>query len=127
MEPAVSLGGIEEFINPRHLRVTNLHLLVMLNLFAIISLADVMTTASCLIFGGEECNLVLDHLLSLYGLPIVYMVKVAAIAGICCTIGLLWKWQGVHPTRFFWVLTSITLATIGVVVWNLSVLFHLLH
>lgn len=127
MESVVSVEGIEEFISPRHIRVTNLHLMVMLNLFAIISMADVMTTASCLIFGGGECNLVLDLLLSLYGLPVVFLFKVAVIGGICTSIGILWKWQGVPPTRFFWVLTSITVATIWVVVWNLSVLFSLLH
>jgi hypothetical protein len=119
--------SIEEFINPRHIRVTNLHLLVMLDLFAIISMADVMTTASCLVFGGEECNVVLDHLLTLYGLPIVFLFKVAAIGGITCTIGILWKWRGIRPARFFWVLTSFTLATIWVVFWNLSVAFSLLH
>jgi hypothetical protein len=127
MESASSVEVIGEFINPRHIPVTNLHLLVMLDLFAIISLADVMTTASCLVFGGVECNLVLDSLLSLYGLPIVFWFKVAVIGAITCTIGILWKWRGVHPTRFFWALTSITLATIWVVFWNLSVIFTLLH
>ena len=127
MESASPVESIEEFINPRHIRVTNLHLLVMLDLFAIISMADVMTTASCLIFGGEECNLVLDHLLTLYGLPVVFTVKVAAISGITCAIGILWKWRGVQPRRFFWALTSITLSTILVVIWNLTVIFSLLQ
>jgi hypothetical protein len=127
MESASSVESIGEFINPRHIRVTNLHLLVMLDLFAIISMVDVVTTASCLVFGGGECNVVLDFLLTLYGLPVIFMVKVAAIGGITCTIGIFWKGWGVHPTRFFWVLTSITVATIWVVVWNLSVIFSLLH
>jgi hypothetical protein len=127
MEPVISVEAIEEFINPRLIQVTNSHLVVMFVLFAIISMADAMTTATCLIFGGVECNLVLDSLLTLYGLPVVFFFKVAAIGGICCTIGILWKWRGVHPYRFFWVLTSLTLATIWVVFWNLTVIFSLLH
>jgi len=127
MGSASSVESLEEFINPRHIRVTNLHLMIMLDLFAIISMADVMTTASCLIFGGGECNLVLDLLLSLYGLPIVFLFKVAVIGGIICTMSIFWKVRGVHPYRFFWVLTSITLATVWVVLWNLYLIFTLLH
>ena len=127
MVPAISVESIEEFINPRHIRVTNGHLVVMLVLFSVISMTDALTTASSLTHGGYERNQVLVPLLRTYGLQILYMSKVAVIGGITGAIVILWKWRGVHPNRFFWALTSITLATIGVVMWNLTVMFSLLY
>jgi hypothetical protein len=126
MGSAISVESIEEFINPRQIRVTNGHLIIMLILFAIISMADAMTTASSLTLGGGERNRMMMLLLHLYGPPILFTSKVVVIGGISGAIGILWKWRGVSPYRFFWVLTSITLATIGVVVWNLTVIFSLL-
>jgi hypothetical protein len=127
MGSAISVENIEEFINPRLIRVTNGHLIIMLILFTIISMADAMTTASTLSLGGHERNRVMILLLHLYGPPMLFTSKVMAIGGISGAIGILWKWRGVRPYRFFWVMTSITLATIWVVMWNLTVIFSLLN
>lgn len=127
MESAISVEDIEEFINPRQIPVTNEHLIIMLLLFSIISMTDAMTTMSFLSLGGREGNRVMMLLLDLYGPQAVFTSKVVVIGGISMTMGILWKWRGVHPSRFFWVLTSITLATIWVVMGNLSVIFSLLN
>ena len=127
MGSGLSVESIEEFINPRQIRVTDGHMVIMLTLFTIISMADAMTTASSLTLGGQERNRVMVLLLHLYGPPMLFTSKVVVVGGISGAIGILWKWRGVRPSRFFWVLTSITLATIGVVLWNLAVIFSLLH
>jgi hypothetical protein len=127
MGSALSVESLEEFINPTQIRVTDDHLVIMFALFALISMADAMTTASSLAFGGTERNLVLVLLLRQFGPPMLFTSKLAVMGGISGGIGILWKWRGVRPRRFFWPLTSITLATIGVVVWNLAVIFGLLH
>jgi len=127
MGSVISMESIEEFINPRQIRVTNGHLIIMLALFTIISMADAMTTVSSLILGGRERNRVMILLLNIYGPQVLITSKLVVIGGISGAIGILWKWRRVHPYRFFWVLTSITLATIWVVMVNLTVIFSLLH
>jgi hypothetical protein len=126
MASAISVESIEEFINPRLIRVTNGHLIIMLLLFTIISMADAMTTVRSLALGGRERNRVMIFLLRLYGPQVLVMSKLAVIGGMSGVMGILWKWRRVHPYRFFWVLTSITLATIWVVMVNLTVIFSLL-
>jgi hypothetical protein len=127
MRSATSIESIEEFINPRQIKVTNRHLIIMLILLTMISMADAMTTVSSLILGGGERNQVMILLLHLYGPQILFTFKMVMIGGICGVITILWKWRGVQPYRFFWVLTSITLATILVVMANLTVIFSLLN
>jgi hypothetical protein len=127
MRSVISVESIEEFINPRQIRVANRHLVIMLILFTIISMADAMTTIRSLTLGGTERNLVMILLLHIYGPQVLFTSKLVVIGGISGGIGILWKWKGIHPYRFFWVLTSITLATICVVMGNLTVIFGLLH
>lgn len=127
MGSGLSIESIEEFINPRLVRVTNEHLMVMLLLFSLISLADAMTTVSSLALGGRERNRVMVLLLHIYGPQAVFTSKMAVIGGMSGAMGILWRWRGVHPYRFFWALTSITLATIWVVMGNLTVIYDLLH
>lgn len=126
MGSAISVESIEEFINPRQIRVTNSHLVIMLILFTVISMADAMTTVSSLTLGGIERNRLMLLLFRTYGPQGLFTSKVMVIGGISGAIGILWKWRGVRPCRFFWVLTSLTLATIWVVMVNLTVIFRLL-
>jgi len=126
MKSAISIEDIEAFINPTQIKASNSYILIMLILLIVISIADAMTTVSSLNFGGTERNRIMIFLLQLYGPQVLFTSKMVVIGGICGVITILWKWKGVQPYRFFWVLTSITLATILVVVANLTVIFNLL-
>ena len=127
MRPAISIESIGEFIDPKEIAVTNGHLVIMLILFTIISMADAMTSISSFAFGGRERNRVMILLLNFYGPQALFTAKVVVIGGISMFIAILWKLRGIQPSRFFWVMTSLTLATLLVVIANLTVIFSLLH
>ena len=111
---------------PRRFGVANRHIIPLLFLFFLISMADVLTTAKFLSLGGGEGNQVVKYLLRLYGPTILVPYKLAVMGAVAGVIGLFWGFFGVEPRRFFWILTVMTLVTVSIVLSNIAYICSLL-
>ena len=111
---------------PRRFGVANRHIIPLLFLFFLISMADVLTTAKFLSLGGGEGNQVVKYLLHLYGPTILVPYKLAVLGAVAGVIGLFWGLLGVEPRRFFWILTVMTLVTVSIVLSNIAYICSLL-
>jgi len=120
------VGFLREFIMPNRTGAANRHMVHLFVLFFVISMADVLTTATFLSLGGWEGNVVVRYLVGLYGTGILVPFKLAVLGILAGGIGLLWKGLGVEPRRFFWALTLMTLVTVSIVISNIAYIFSLL-